>query len=914
MLSALSDSESPLVYLPASALERFTSLLISNPPLELLLEETLLGLSEILDIEAMVLYTFSSDELRPLVAKQRSQSNFLASVMVQRRSAWWSSLESGMPLLFALGVSNTPRGFESLPGQALALLPLSGSQGVVRGVLALTRRHKTSFVLSDQQVLMAMARVVAICVEKQLTPTSAGNAEIVALSGLMRLLENISSEATLRRSALEMLRPHLAGVSLCFVRLDSERLLLLEFDGNEQLAQTLRDSSAPDEAVLLEAVLSNSTGFFDVLPKDLGRFSSVGVTAVSAVPLPSGMALLALRSAVASRWSESERRLLGAAGRMIGAAMERLRVADALFEARVRAELLAGLSDALQAAQTADEVTQITMRLLAPHLRAENVFALRIIREPQRIMVRGMGAWGTIPEAYLNHFAAPGLALEQTKLTRLVFEKNQAFYNDVYTRGKTGDVIALGVEPVRDSRGQVIAIISVGRDPNLGVWRASERELLARAAATVGLALERTEVREELLRAKQRAEVLSRLSDALQVAQKGEEVAEFAMKLLAPNLHALNIITLKIDQRPEGVFLRSMGVWGELPDLYDGYFRSPGVAIDTTTISREIFLTGNPYYHTAYVEAAIQGLEKRQISIGLEPISDSHGRVLAILSVGREPSIGAWMPSEMKLMAQAAATVGLALERAANRELLETRAAALEENSSALEAKSAEMEAFVYSVSHDLKSPMVSLEGMSVLLEESLANKEYDELEFFVSRLRANVQTMTSLVNGLLELSRIGRVNESIDQVDVAAVVQTVLNEFEGRIREKKILVEQVQVFPKIWYSPERVYQIFANLIGNAVKFMPEDRQGILELGFRIRQNLEFYVADNGLGIAPHLKQKALELFSRLNPTVDGTGVGLAMVKRIVDHNDGAVRLEDTAGGGLTVVWTVPLDRFIENH
>ena len=901
--------ENAFLHLPTSALERFTGLLISNPPLGLLLEETLSGVNPILALESIAIYLFSGDELRPVAAVNNNQASVV--LPTQGRSSWWASLEAGVALTFSPQQLGKPHGFEALPGSALGLLPLSQSHGLVRGVLVVARQ--LAFGLPEQQLLVAMSRIMAVCVDRQLAPLPTGSAEIVALSGLMRLLENVPSESHLRRSALETLRPHLAGVSLCFAQLKSERLELLEFNGHEALASQLAASQTPDESVLLEAVLSGSSAFFDLLPADGGRFSQVGIIAVSIQPLPSGMALLALRRAQVAPWSEAERRLLGAAGRMIGAALERLRVAEALHEARVRAELLAGLSDALQTAQTADEVAHIAMRLLAPSVRAANIFALRIVREPQRIMVRGMGAWGAVPSVYGDHFELQGIPLETTTMTRMVVEQNRAHYENAYNRRKTGETVALGIEPVRNLVGQVIALISVGRDSSLGVWRSSERELLARAAATVGLALERAEVREELIRAKQRAEVLSRLSDALQVAQTGEEVAEFAMKLLAPSLSAVNIITLRIDARDGDVYLRSMGVWGELPDLYDGYFRAPGVNIKTTRISKQIFESGDPFYNTVYIDPDLKELANRQVSVGLEPISNSRGQVLAILSVGRDPKAGAWMPSEMKLMAQAAATIGLALERAENRELLESRAAALEEKSQALETKSAEMEAFVYSVSHDLKSPMVSMEGMSVLLEESLAQQEYNELEFFVTRLRANVQTMTALVNGLLELSRVGRINESMDEVDLTSVVQTVLNELEARIAAKQIVVKRPAHFPTVSYAPERLYQILSNLIGNAVKFLPEGASNSLEINYRKNnRHLELMVQDNGAGIASHLRAKALELFSRLNPAIEGTGVGLAMVKRIVEHNGGTLRLEDTNGGGLTVIFTLPLERVLE--
>jgi signal transduction histidine kinase len=889
--------------LPASVLERFTGLLVSNPPPNLLLEETLAGVQEFLGLEALVLYRFFGDELLPQAHASRTP---LAPLSRVGRSAWWAKLEAGI-------VQNTTQallGFEAFAGQSLLILPLSGAHGVVGGALLVVRRMPFSQPESD--LLLAVARVVAVCVERHSDHSHDPKPETVALSGLMGLLEHIENDVVLRQNALEMLRPHLAGASLCFVQWNALHLRLLEFVGNEGLHVMLLESKVPDDPLLLEAVLSGSAAFLQELPSDGGRFGQAGVTSLAVLPLSDGMALFAMRRAQAGHWTGSEQRLLLSAGRMMDASLERLRVTQALFDARLRAELLAGLSDALQTTQTAEEVAQTAMRLLAPGIYASNIFTLRVVRSNEGIRVHGMGAWGEIPKAYAHHFLPEGVRLENTIMSRLVVEQNRAHYEDHYLRQKTSETVALGIEPIRNSHGQVIALISVGRNPNIGIWRASERELLARAAATVGLALERAEVREELLRAKQRAEVLSRLSDALLVAQTGEEVAQFAMQLLAPSLHAENIITLKIESREHGVFLRSMGVWGELPNLYDGYFRTPGVNIETTRISKQIFQSGEPYYHTVYVDPDLPQLVNRQVSIGLEPIVDSRGRVLAILSVGRAPEKGAWLPSEIKLMAQAAATIGLALERAENRELLEQRASALEEKSLALETKSAEMEAFVYSVSHDLKSPMVSMEGMSVLLSESLEAGKYDELEFFVSRLRANVQTMTALVGGLLELSRVGRIDESMSEVDAGAVVQTVLNELEARIVAKNIVVLRPPQFPSVSYSPERLYQIFSNLVGNAVKFLETD-QPKLELGFRrIGDTLEFLVRDNGAGIASQLRSKALELFSRLNPAVEGSGVGLAMVKRIVEHNGGNLRLEDTPGGGLTVVFSVPLERVLE--
>jgi signal transduction histidine kinase len=579
-----------------------------------------------------------------------------------------------------------------------------------------------------------------------------------------------------------------------------------------------------------------------------------------------------------------------------------------LMDARARAEFLAGLSDSLQSAMTAEEVCTTAMTLLGPNVRASNILTLRLSRIETHIRVTAMGVWGDVPAMYSNHLRPEGVPLEMTKLTRRVFESRQPFYDRGYVREKDPErsKVALGLEPIFDSQGNVLAVFSVGRDPRLGDWKPSERELLFRAAATVGLALERAQVRLELEESRHRAQVLAKLSDALQTAQTAEDAAQYAMDLLAPALKALNIITLKLERRDGHVFLRSMGVWGELPNPYGGYFKAPGVDINTTALSKRIVETGQAHYDTAYSDQLIPDMRERSVSIGIEPIKDSFGQVIALFSVGRSVTAGVWTDTERDLMARAAATVGLALERARTSAELEARAKALEE-------KTAEMEAFVFSVSHDLKSPMVSLEGMSTLLEEAVKLGDGTELDFFVSRLRANVQTMTGLVNGLLELSRVGRVDESMDTVDVARVIQTVLSEREVAILVNRITVDVSDEFPFITYSPERFYQLTSNLIGNAIKFLPDNLNAPrLEITWQaLEHHLEFRVADNGVGIPDHLKTKALELFSRLNPSIEGTGVGLAMVKRILELNDGTLRLEDTPGGGLTVVFSVPRSRWV---
>ena len=898
MAQVLVQDDALEVRLPASTLERFTALLVANPPLALLTDETFAGLEPLFNLDCALLYTLQGDTLQPIAGTGKGVFENVGKALqpVQRSdNALWRSLEAGVALF--TGATS----FGGLNFAALAVLPLPSSNGALRGAICFAHSAQPSdWSPALQKTLIAASRVIAVNLERSLSTGDTSSGEGVALSNLSRLLDGVHSERELRVAALEVLRPHLTSVSLLW--LETANLNILEFGGHEPLEVLLRSGHWLSNEDLGKALESDRvTCAEEIEPNPLA------VSAWCAMPARPGLTLLALRQSRLGVWSDSEQRLLHLASKTLGAALERMRALEELTLSRARAEFLAGLSDALQSAATPEEVCQTAMALLGPNVKALNIMTLRLKPFGNGIRVTAMGTWGAIPAMY-DYVGSEGMALEQTSLTRRVFETRQPHYEAGYVRLKDPlrSTVALGLEPIKDSAGQVLAVFSVGRDPTLGAWDTSERELLARAAATVGLALERAEVRLELEGSRTRAQVLASLSNALQGAHTAEDAAAFSMRLLAPSLQATNIITLKLERRDSGLFLRSMGVWGELPDAYSGYFTASGVNVETTFISKRIVETGEPYYNTDYNDVGIEGLQQRRISIGLEPIKDAFGQVIAIFSVGRDAAIGGWTLQERELMTRAAVTVGLALERARNREELEERARALEE-------KTNEMEAFVFSVSHDLKSPMVSLEGMSTLLEEAVKMGDGTELEFFVSRLRANVQTMTGLVGGLLELSRIGRVEETLDSVNTGQVIQTVLGERTVAILANRIAVDTSQDFPFVSYSPERLYQLFSNLIGNAIKFLPDHQTAPrLEISWNLNgDDLEFRVADNGRGIPEHLRSKSLELFSRLEPSIEGTGVGLAMVKRILDFNEGKLRLEDTPGGGLTVVFTIPTSRWV---
>jgi len=226
----------------------------------------------------------------------------------------------------------------------------------------------------------------------------------------------------------------------------------------------------------------------------------------------------------------------------------------------------------------------------------------------------------------------------------------------------------------------------------------------------------------------------------------------------------------------------------------------------------------------------------------------------------------------------------------------------------ALAAKHREMESFVYTVSHDLRAPLVSLEGFAKLLADEYSERLDAQGHDYLRRLRANVSTMNSLLGDLLELSRVGRAEEPKQAVPVADVVAEALDTLAGMISKSEAHVTVARDLPTVQYSRVRLFQVFANLIANAIKFAREGVPPQVEIQWEsLNSGCRFLVTDNGIGIADGQKHKLFEIFSRLNnKDVEGTGIGLAIVKRIVENHGGQVGVESTPGEGSTFWFTVP--------
>jgi light-regulated signal transduction histidine kinase (bacteriophytochrome) len=251
-----------------------------------------------------------------------------------------------------------------------------------------------------------------------------------------------------------------------------------------------------------------------------------------------------------------------------------------------------------------------------------------------------------------------------------------------------------------------------------------------------------------------------------------------------------------------------------------------------------------------------------------------------------------------------------ASEASVAKEIAETRAALIEE----LEFKNKELEAFSYSVSHDLRAPVRSIDGFSQLLLEEYSDKLDARGQEYVQRVRASAQRMGELIDDMLALSRVGRAELSRTQVNLSDAARLVAAEFAQREPGRSVecdiedgLVAQVD---------RRLIQIvFENLLGNAWKYTGKVAAARIEFRAEPRHdNLVYMVRDNGVGFDMAFTSKLFTPFVRLHSNDDfpGTGIGLATVQRIIERHGGRVWAEGAVDQGATVYFTIPPATLLE--
>lgn len=249
-------------------------------------------------------------------------------------------------------------------------------------------------------------------------------------------------------------------------------------------------------------------------------------------------------------------------------------------------------------------------------------------------------------------------------------------------------------------------------------------------------------------------------------------------------------------------------------------------------------------------------------------------------------------------------------ERKRAEEALQKNEKKLEALLAELAAKNTELETFMYSVSHDLKTPIVTIEGFVGALREDFGDRISADGEKYINYISDATRKMELLINDLLELSRIGRLTVEKTEFTFAGVIEEVLKALQPRIRARGIQVNVAENLPLVYGEKKRLVQVMENLLSNAIKYVgKENPSPRIELGVQVQDGQKvFFVRDNGIGIEEIYFEKIFEVFQRLPPAKkieEGTGIGLAIVKRIVEHHGGRIWLESGPDKGTTFFFTL---------
>jgi len=249
-------------------------------------------------------------------------------------------------------------------------------------------------------------------------------------------------------------------------------------------------------------------------------------------------------------------------------------------------------------------------------------------------------------------------------------------------------------------------------------------------------------------------------------------------------------------------------------------------------------------------------------------------------------------------------------ERKRAQEALKKNEKKLEVLLTELAAKNVELETFVSSVSHDLKTPIVTIEGFMGALREDFGNLIPEDCEKYLNYIGDATQKMELLINDLLELSRIGRLTVKKTEFPLADLIQEVITALQPQIETKGIQITVMQNLPWVYGEKKRIIQVMENLLSNAIKYIgKENPSPRIEIGVQEQDDRKvIFVRDNGIGIEKIYFEKIFQVFQRLpsaKKIEQGTGVGLAIVKRVVEYHGGRVWLESEPGKGATFFFTL---------
>ena len=223
-----------------------------------------------------------------------------------------------------------------------------------------------------------------------------------------------------------------------------------------------------------------------------------------------------------------------------------------------------------------------------------------------------------------------------------------------------------------------------------------------------------------------------------------------------------------------------------------------------------------------------------------------------------------------------------------------------------------DLESFSYSVSHDLRSPLRHISSFVTLLEEHLGESRDEEALRYLGTIGNSARHMSQLIDGLLSFSRLGRAAVNLIDVDFTLLVQAVVAQLDHDTKERNVQWVIPPDLPVVQGDPLLLREVWTNLISNALKYSRPREVARIEIHWSVDPAVgySFSVSDNGVGFDPKYAQKLFGVFQRLHRAseFEGTGIGLALARRILERHGGSIWAESRMGEGSTFSFSLPFE------